>query len=87
MYTSTANLRVKEITEYQTSLTEISSLKENSALIRAALDTLENDSLKQVHEGELDTSQLSISNHLYNLGELDAFHFKRQDSSWLIFNE
>jgi TolA-binding protein len=85
MFTSTANLRAKEITEYQTSLTEISSLEENSALIRAALDTLENDSLKQVHEGELDTSQLSISNHLYNLGELDAFHFKRQDSSMVHF--
>ena len=76
MFTSTANLRVKEITEYQTSLTEISSLEENNALIRAALDTLEYDSLKQVQEEELNTSQLSISNHLYNLGELDAFHFK-----------
>ena len=85
MFTSTANLRAKEITEYQTSLTEISSLKENSALIRAALDTLEYDSLKQVQEEELNTSQLSISNHLYNLGELDAFHFKRQDSSLAHF--
>ncbi len=85
MFTSTANLRAKEITEYQTSLTEISSLEENSALIRAALDTLEYDSLKQVQEEELNTSQLSISNHLYNLGELDAFHFKRQDSSMVYF--
>ena len=85
MFTSTANLRAKEITEYQTSLTEISSLEENSALIRAALDTLEYDSLKQVQEEELNTSQLSISNHLYNLGELDAFHFKRQDSSLAHF--
>jgi len=85
MFTSTANLRVKEITEYQTSLTEISSLEENNALIRAALDTLEYDSLKQVQEEELNTSQLSISNHLYNLGELDAFHFKRQDSSMVYF--
>ena len=85
MFTSTANLRAKEITEYQTSLTEISSLEENNALIRAALDTLEYDSLKQVQEEELNTSQLSISNHLYNLGELDAFHFKRQDSSMVYF--
>ena len=85
MFTSTANLRVKEITEYQTSLTEISSLEENNALIRATLDTLEYDSLKQVQEEELNTSQLSISNHLYNLGELDAFHFKRQDSSMVYF--
>jgi TolA-binding protein len=85
MFTSTANLRAKEITEYQTSLTEISSLEENNALIRAALDTLEYDSLKQVQEEELNTSQLSISNHLYNLGELDAFHFKRQDSSMVHF--
>ena len=85
MFTSTANLRAKEITEYQTSLTEISSLEENNALIRAALDTLEYDSLKQVQEEELNTSQLSISNHLYNLGELDAFHFKRQDSSLAHF--
>ena len=85
MFTSTANLRAKEITEYQTSLTEISSLEENNALIRATLDTLEYDSLKQVQEEELNTSQLSISNHLYNLGELDAFHFKRQDSSLAHF--
>lgn len=85
MFTSTANLRAKEITEYQTSLTEISSLEENNALIRATLDTLEYDSLKQVQEEELNTSQLSISNHLYNLGELDAFHFKRQDSSMVYF--
>lgn len=84
-YTSTANLRAKEITEYQESLAEISSLEENNAQVIAALDTLENDSLKQIKEEELHTSQMSISNHLYNLGELDAFHFKRQDSSLVHF--
>ncbi|MBC8322121.1 MAG: tetratricopeptide repeat protein [Candidatus Marinimicrobia bacterium] len=84
-YTSTANLRAKEITEYQESLTEISSLEESNSQIVAALDTLENDSLKQIKKEELQASEMSISNHLYNLGELDAFHFKRQDSSLVHF--
>ncbi len=85
-FTSTANLRAKEITEYQESLTEISSLEESNVQIKTALDTLENDSLKKVLEENLYISELSISNHLYNLGELEAFHFKRQDSSMVHFH-
>jgi len=85
-FTSTANLRAKEITEYQESLTEISSLEESNVQIKTALDTLENDSLKKVQEENLYISELSISNHLYNLGELEAFHFKRQDSSMMHFH-
>ena len=85
IYTSTANLRAKEITKYQESLEEITTLDDHILLTIAVLDSLIDDSLKSVREKELKNSQISIASHLYNLGELEAFHFKRQDSSMTHF--
>ena len=84
-YTSTANLRAKEITKYQESLEEITTLDDQILLTIAVLDSLIDDSLKSVREKELKNSRISIASHLYNLGELEAFHFKRQDSSMTHF--
>ena len=84
-YTSTANLRAKEITKYQESLEEITTLDDHILLTIAVLDSLIDDSLKSVREKELKNSRISIASHLYNLGELEAFHFKRQDSSMTHF--
>ena len=85
IYTSTANLRAKEITKYQESLEEITTLDDHILLTIAVLDSLIDDSLKSVREKELKNSRISIASHLYNLGELEAFHFKRQDSSMTHF--
>mgnify|MGYP003921849897 FL=1 len=85
IYTSTANLRAKEITKYQESLEEITTLDDQILLTIAVLDSLIDDSLKSVREKELKNSRISIASHLYNLGELEAFHFKRQDSSMTHF--
>ena len=85
IYTSTANLRAKEITKYQESLEEITTLDDQILLTIAVLDSLIDDSLKSVREKELKKSRISIASHLYNLGELEAFHFKRQDSSMTHF--
>ena len=84
-YTSTANLRAKEITKYQESLEEITTLDDHILLTIAVLDSLIDDSLKSVREKEVNNSRISIASHLYNLGELEAFHFKRQDSSMTHF--
>ena len=84
-YTSTANLRAKEITKYQESLEEITTLDDHILLTIAVLDSLNDDSLKSVREKEANNSRISIASHLYNLGELEAFHFKRQDSSMTHF--
>jgi len=85
IYTSTANLRAKEITKYQESLEEITTLDDHILLTIAVLDSLIDDSLKSVREKEVNNSRISIASHLYNLGELEAFHFKRQDSSMTHF--
>ena len=85
IYTSTANLRAKEITKYQESLEEITTLDDHILLTIAVLDSLNDDSLKSVREKEVNNSRISIASHLYNLGELEAFHFKRQDSSMTHF--
>ena len=85
IYTSTANLRAKEITKYQESLEEITTLDDQILLTIAVLDSLIDDSLKSVREKEANNSRISIARHLYNLGELEAFHFKRQDSSMTHF--
>ena len=85
IYTSTANLRAKEITKYQESLEEITTLDDQILLTIAVLDSLIDDSLKSVREKEVNNSRISIASHLYNLGELEAFHFKRQDSSMTHF--
>ena len=85
IYTSTANLRAKEITKYQESLEEITTLDDQILLTIAVLDSLIDDSLKSVREKEANNSRISIASHLYNLGELEAFHFKRQDSSMTHF--
>ena len=87
IYTSTANLRAKEITKYQESLEEITTLDDHILLTIAVLDSLIDDSLKSVREKELKNSRISIASHLYNLGELEAFHFKRQDSSMTHFQQ
>ena len=84
-YTSTANLRAKEITKYQESLEEITTLDDHILLTIAVLDSLNDDSLKLVREKEVNNSRISIASHYYNLGELEAFHFKRQDSSMTHF--
>ena len=86
-YTSTANLRAREITKYLESLDELKTLNENILQITTALDTLDNDSLQSIHENEVVDARVSISGHLYNLGELEAFHFKRQDSSLVYFQK
>ena len=86
-YTSTANLRAREITKYLESLDELKTLNENILQITTALDTLDNDSLQSIHENEVVDTRVSISGHLYNLGELEAFHFKRQDSSLVYFQK
>jgi TolA-binding protein len=86
-YTSTANLRAREITKYLESLDELKTLNENILQITTALDTLDNDSLQSIHENEVVDARVSISGHLYNLGELEAFHFKRQDSSLVHFQK
>ena len=83
--TSTANLRAKEITKYQESLEEITTLDDQILLTIAVLDSLIDDSLKSVREKEVNNSRISIASHYYNLGELEAFHFKRQDSSMTHF--
>ena len=85
IYTSTANLRAKEITKYQESLEEITTLDDHILLTIAILDSLNDDSLKLVREKEVNNSRISIASHYYNLGELEAFHFKRQDSSMTHF--
>ena len=85
IYTSTANLRAKEITKYQESLEEITTLDDHILLTIAVLDSLIDDSLKSVREKEVNNSRISIASHYYNLGELEAFHFKRQDSSMTHF--
>jgi len=85
IYTSTANLRAKEITKYQESLEEITTLDDQILLTIAVLDSLIDDSLKSVREKEVNNSRISIASHPYNLGELEAFHFKRQDSSMTHF--
>jgi len=85
IYTSTANLRAKEITKYQESLEEITTLDDHILLTIAVLDSLNDDSLKSVREKEVNNSRISIASHYYNLGELEAFHFKRQDSSLTHF--
>ena len=85
IYTSTANLRAKEITKYQESLEEITTLDDHILLTIAVLDSLNDDSLKLVREKEVNNSRISIASHYYNLGELEAFHFKRQDSSMTHF--
>jgi len=86
-FTATANLRAREISKYQESENEINTLHENVLQITAELDTLNNDSLKTIRYNEIREVQTSISNHLYNLGELEAFHFKRQDSSLVHFQK
>ena len=84
-FTSTANLRAKEITKYQESSAEIIVLEASIQQSTADIDSLNNDSLKTVKQQEINEQKESIANHLYNLGELEAFHFKRQDSSAVHF--
>jgi len=78
-------LRKKEITEYQESVAEIMSLDEQIIQIYTELDTTKNDSNRKVLLSEILPLKLAISEHLYNLGELEAFHFKRSDSSMIHF--
>ncbi len=84
-YTQSANLRKKEITEYQESAAEISRLDEYILQIYAELDTTKSDSVQKIRQSEIPVAKISIAEHLYNLGELEAFHFKRSDSSMVHF--
>ncbi len=84
-FTQSANLRKKEITEYQESVAEISRLDEHIIQIYAELDTVKSDSVKLIRQSEIPPAKTSIIEHLYNLGELEAFHFKRRDSSMVHF--
>lgn len=84
-YTSTANLRAKEITKYQESTAEILLLEASILQSIVTIDTLNNDSLKTVRQNEINENRKSFADHLYNMGELEAFHFKRQDSSLAHF--
>lgn len=84
-FTSTANLRAKEISKYQESVMEIDLLENYIQLNTSELDTLKNDSLIFVKENENIENSKVIADHIYNLGELEAFHFKRQDSALVHF--
>jgi tetratricopeptide (TPR) repeat protein len=66
-YTSTANLRAREITKYLESLDELKTLNENILQITTALDTLDNDSLQSIHENEVVDARVSISGHYITL--------------------
>lgn len=84
-YTSTANLRAKEITKYQESTAEILLIEESILQSTVGIDSLNNDSMKTVMQNEISEKRMSIADHVYNMGELEAFHFKRQDSSLTHF--
>lgn len=86
-YTSTANLRVNEITNYQNSLKLKKSLEESIAANIQQIDSLQNDSLKNGLQSVLEKSRKDLVVQLYNLGELEAFHFKREDSSVTYFQQ
>jgi len=87
IYTSTANLRAKEITKYQESKNALSDLRNSIVEQQTQLDSLTNDSLITVTRESLNESKNLISDHIFNMGELEAFHFKRQDSSIVLFQE
>lgn len=73
-YSDESSIRLKEIGHYNSSVEYLKST--------SSIDT-ETDSLNlgQV----VDTSK--ITEHLYNLGELEAFHFNQVDTSLLYFNK
>ncbi len=87
IYTSTSNLRVKEITKYLESVEALDELLIASDELNTHLDTLASDSLIAIAEIEIENVSTEIADHLYNKGELEAFHFKRQDSSMVLFQE
>ncbi|MFQ6678305.1 MAG: hypothetical protein ACE5D0_08285 [Fidelibacterota bacterium] len=84
-FVKSANLRKKEITEYQESAAEISKLDDDIEQIYSELDTTKNDSILEILQREIIESNASLSEHLYNLGELESFHFHRRDSSAIHF--
>ena len=80
-----SNLRKKEITEYQESVAEISRLDEFIIQMYAELDTIKIDSIRNIVQSEIPPAKKSLTENIYNLGELEAFHFKRSDSSMVHF--
>jgi TolA-binding protein len=84
-FTQSANLRKKEITEYQESVAEISRLDEFIIQMYAELDTIKIDSIRNIIQSEILPAKKSLTENIYNLGELEAFHFKRSDSSMVHF--
>lgn len=86
-YTPTANLRAKEITKYNESLTAITALNDGIKNRTTQLDSIVNDSIRTSLITENNNDKNSIVGHVYNLGELEAFHFKRQDSSIVHFQQ
>ncbi len=86
-FTKTANLHNKEITEYQQSLLDIAQLEEQLIAIVSELDSVGNDSIIAFRNDEMSSLTNSIAGHLYVLGELEAFHFKRPDSAQIFFQQ
>jgi len=84
-FISSANLRKKEITEYQESETKIEELEKELTLIYSELDTIKSDSIQSIKNSEIIQKKITIAENLYNLGELEAFHFDRSDSSMKHF--
>ncbi len=84
-FIQSANLRKKEITEYQESVAEISRLDEFIIQMYAELDTIKIDSIRNIVQSEIPPAKKSLTENIYNLGELEAFHFKRSDSSMVHF--
>jgi len=80
-YTSTANLRVKQIKSYKDSQTSISTLLNTFSNTKTDFTNNDSSTANEVQTADLSLNYESLANHYYNMGELEAFHFNRPKES------
>jgi len=87
LYKDAANRRIKVIEAYQKAQQELRITREMLLSVAAPPDTSGNDTVNT--ESTVDTLQFrtTVAKNLYQLGELEAFHFNRPDTAQHYFRE
>lgn len=87
LYRPTAETHQREINSYQTSQSQLETLRQRQDSLATGVAPLPPGLDRSSLAGAGSQLEKTLVKHLYNLGELEAFHFQRPESSLTYFDE